>query len=311
MTLMRTIKQLAVVAILALTGAITDLNAGRAAITSAEEILKQARQSLGGEDSLRRVQSLTAKGKYRRVTPDRDISGEKEFNFQLPDKFQRSESWLVGALGSNITMSRTLSGADSWIDNSAPSGGVIFMRDGQAEKPNKEQMEQMQKRQTGQLRAEFARYMLALLLNPPNDLNVQFSYAGEAVAEDGRADVIDASGADGFAARLFLNKETHLPLMLSYRAPKMRMMTVSRAIGHQGGADALKEARDKLSKETTTPGKAEEVEYQMHFEDYRKVGGLLLPHRITQSMDGELNEEWEITSYEINPQFKADKFQKK
>ncbi len=79
---MRTIKQLALVAILALTGATSDLNAGRAAITSAEEILKQARQAIGGEDSLRRVQSLTAKGKYRRVTQNRDISGEKEFNFR-------------------------------------------------------------------------------------------------------------------------------------------------------------------------------------------------------------------------------------
>ncbi|MBA3767417.1 MAG: hypothetical protein H0W99_10585 [Acidobacteria bacterium] len=232
-------------------------------------------------------------------------------NFQLPDKFQRSESWLVGGLGSNVIMSRTLSGGESWTDNSAPSGGIIFMRDGQAEKPTKEQMEQMQKRQTGQMRAEFARYMLVLLLNAPNDFNVQYNYAGEAVAEDGRADVIDASGAAGFAARLFLNKETHLPLMLSYRAPKMRMMTVSRSIGHQGGADAVKEARDKMSKETPPSGKAEEVEYQMRFEDYRKVGSLLLPHRITQSMNGELNEEWEITSYEINPQFKADKFQKK
>lgn len=308
---MRTIKQFALVAILALAGATADLNAGRAAITGAEEILKQARQAIGGEDSLRRVQSLTVKGKYRRVTQDRDISGEKEFNVQLPDKFQRSESWVVGGLGSTITMSRTLSGAESWMDNSAPGGGVIIMRDGQTEKPTKEQTEQLQKRQTGQLRAEFARYMLVLLLNAPNDLNVQFSYAGEAVAEDGRADVIDATGADGFAARLFLNKETHLPLMLSYRGPKMRMMTVSRSAGHQGGADAVKEARDKLNKETPAPVKTEEVEYQLRFEDYRKVGGVLLPHRITQSMDGELNEEWEITAYEINPQFKADKFQKK
>jgi len=218
---------------------------------------------------------------------------------------------VVGGLGSSITMSRTLSGAESWMDNNAPGGGVIIMRDGQTEKPTKEQMEQLQKRQTGQMRAEFARYMLVLLLNAPNNLNIQYSYAGEAVAEDGRADVIDATGADGFAARLFLNKETHLPLMLSYRGPKMRMMTVSRSVGHQGGADAVKEARDKLSKETPPPGKAEEVEYQMRFEDYRKVGSLLLPHRITQSMDGELNEEWEITAYEINPQFKADKFQKK
>jgi hypothetical protein len=156
--------------------------------------------------------------------------------------------------------------------------------------------------------------VLALLLSPPNDFNVTYSYAGEAVADDGRADVIDASGPEGFTARLFLSKETHLPLMLSYRGPKMRMMMVSRPGGGHGqqggGADAPKEARERLSKEPPTT-KPEEAEYQLRFEDYRKVGGLLLPHRITQAADGEINEEWEIKSYEINPQFKADKFQKK
>jgi hypothetical protein len=314
MIFMRTIKQLALVAMLALLGATADLNAGRAAVTSAEEILKQARQALGSEDALRSVQSLTAKGKYRRVIQDRDLSGEREFDFQLPDKFKRSDSFTIGALGTSAYMTRTLNGAESWMDSSAPGGGVFIMRGGQPEKPTKEQQEEMQRRQTAQLRAEFARYMLALLLSPPSDFKVTYNYAGEAVAEDGRADVIDASGPDGFAVRLFISKETHLPLMLSYRGPKMRVVTMSRpAPGHgpqAGAADAAKEAQERANKETP-PAKPEDAEFQLNFEDYRKVGGLLLPHRITQSADGEVNEEWEIKSYEINPQFKADKFQKK
>jgi hypothetical protein len=306
---MRTIKPLALVVLLALAGATADLSAGRAGINNVEEILKQARQAIGSEDALHSVQSLTAKGTYRRIMQERDMSGDREFDFQLPDKFKRSDSFVVGGIGTSAYLSRTLNGGESWTDTSSTGGGVIIMRDGPGEKPSKEQLEQLQKRQTAQMRAEFARYMLALLLSPPSDLNVTFSYAGEAVAEDGRADVIDASGSDGFAARLFLSKETHLPLMLSYRGPKMRVMTVSRPMGHQGGADAVKDAQEKLNKEP--PGKPEEAEFQLRFEDYRKVGALLLPHRITQSADGEMNEEWEIKSYEINPQFKADKFQKK
>jgi hypothetical protein len=309
---MRMTKQLALVLILALLGATAGLADAIKGVTSAEEILKQARQALGGEDALRSVQSLTARGKYRRIVQDRDISGDREFDFQLPDKFRRSDSFVIGGLGTSAFISRTLNGSESWADSSAPGGGLIVMRrDGPQGKPTKEEAEQMQKRQIEQMRAEFARYMLVLLLNPPDGFNVNFSYAGEAVAEDGRADVIDAAGPDGFAARLFLNKETHLPLMLSYRGPKMRVMTISRPVGgHQRGADAAKEAEEKLSKEPP-PVRPEEAEYQLRFEDYRKVGGLLLPHRITQAMDGEMNEEWEIKSYEINPQFKADKFQKK
>lgn len=311
---MRTIKQLALVALLALIGARTDFSTLRAAATGAEEILKQARQAVGGEDSLRSVQSLTVKGKYRRVVQDRDMSGEREFDFQLPDKFRRTESFAVGAMGTSAFVTRTLNGAESWTDSGAPGGSFIIMRDGQADKPTKEQQEQMQRRQTAQLRAEFARYVLALLLSPPNDFNVTYSYAGEAVADDGRADVIDANGPDGFAARLFLSKETHLPLMLSYRGPKMRMMRITRPpAGHGqagGGADAQREAQERSSREAP-PARPEDAEFELRFEDYRKVGGLLLPHRITQATDGEISEEWEIKSYEINPQFKADKFQKK
>jgi hypothetical protein len=320
MIFMRTIKQLALVALVALVGATVDLSAARSAASSAEEILKQARQAIGTEDALRSVQSLTAKGKYRRIMQDRDVSGDREFDFLLPDKFQRSDSFNMGPMGMSASITRTLNGAESWTDTNSPGGGgVIIMRDGQAEKPTKEQLEQMQRRRTAELRAEFGRYMLALLLNPPSDFNVTYTYAGEAVADDGRADVIDASGPDGFAARLFLSKETHLPLMLTYRGPKMRVMMMSRPGGGHGqpgggagagAAQAEKEARERLSKEGP-PAKPEEAEYQLRFEDYRKVGGLMLPHRITQAADGELNEEWEIKSYELNPQFKADKFQKK
>jgi hypothetical protein len=57
--------------------------------------------------------------------------------------------------------------------------------------------------------------------------------------------------------------------------------------------------------------KPEEVEMQVRFSDYKESGGLLLPHRIASGPDGETSEEWEIKSYSVNPQFKADKFQKK
>jgi hypothetical protein len=102
--------------------------------------------------------------------------------------------------------------------------------------------------------------------------------------------------------------------MLTYRAPKPRVFTTMMRSGDGGDKkkqeDALKEAREKAAQELAT-AKPEEVEMQLRFADYRKTGGLMLPHRITQGTDGEVNEEWEIKTYEFNPQFKADKFQKK
>jgi hypothetical protein len=291
-------------------GSFNALAKGNGEAARALEILKQARVAIGGEEKIASVQSLTLKGKFRRVMQEREMAGEREFNFLLPDKFMKFDTLIVGGTSTSFTNYRALSGSESWSGGNGGNGGMMFIsRDGS--KPTKEQMEKVEREQAQRFRAEYARYLLALLLTQPSGYGMEFNYAGEAVADDGRADVIDATAPEGFAARIFLDKETHLPLMLTYRAPKPRVFTaMMRSDGDKKKQeDALKEAREKAAHDMAT-AKPEEVEMQLRFTDYRKVGGLLLPHRITQGSDGEVNEEWEIKTYEFNPQFKADKFQK-
>lgn len=273
----------------------------------AEEVMKQARAAMGGEAKLRGVQSLSFKGKFRRVIQEREMSGEREFEFQLPDKFAKTESFLAGGSTTSITSSQTLNGAESW---SSGRGGIIFMR-GDGKEPTQEEKDRAAKAAAQRMRAEMARYLLALLAAPPGSFPVEFTYVGEATADDGSADVVDASGPDGFAARLFLDKQTHLPLMLSYRAPKPRTFTMTMQGGKGGKSpeEAAKEAQDKMRADAAA--KPEEVEMQWRFSDYKEAGGLMLPHRITSGTDGETTDEFEIKSYSVNPQFKADKFQKK
>ena len=81
--------------------------------------------------------------------------------------------------------------------------------------------------------------------------------------------------------------------------------------GHGGKSkeEMAKEAQEKLKAQSEA--RPEEVEMQVRFSDYKETDGLLLPYRITAGADGATDEEWEIKSYTLNPQFKADKFQKK
>ena len=51
--------------------------------------------------------------------------------------------------------------------------------------------------------------------------------------------------------------------------------------------------------------------YAMSLSDYKKVDGIMLPHKIETSLDGEPNEEWTIEKYKVNPQVKADVWEKK
>jgi len=55
----------------------------------------------------------------------------------------------------------------------------------------------------------------------------------------------------------------------------------------------------------------QEVTFEMRLADYKKVDGVMLPHTITQSVDGKATEEWTITQYKVNPKMKPETFVKK
>ncbi len=57
--------------------------------------------------------------------------------------------------------------------------------------------------------------------------------------------------------------------------------------------------------------KSPDVDFRWAISDYKNVGGLNLPHRLTKSEAGTPNEEWEISKYKVNPKLAADKFEKK
>jgi len=72
------------------------------------------------------------------------------------------------------------------------------------------------------------------------------------------------------------------------------------------------EERERFMKERQERfEKAPEVDISWAFSDYKSVGGLNLPHRLTKSEGGTPNEEWEISKFKINPKLTADKFVKK
>lgn len=302
--------------LLAAVAASSVLADNNSAAARAEEVLKQARAAVGGEEKLRGVQSLTMKGRFRRVVQERELSGEREYDFLLPDSYMRSESVFLPGMPDSMQNARAISGGQFWAAGSGgrrAGGNVIMMRsDGQ--QPTPEQKASAEQEQARQMRAEMARYLLALLLAAPPEFPVEFKYAGEATADDGSADVIDATGPEGFRARLFIDKQTRLPLMLAYRAPKPRVFTMTMQAGagdsKKSAAERVKGAQEKM-KQDAAATKPEEVEMQWRFGDYRETAGLMLPHRITSGSEGGTTEEFEVKSYTVNPRFKADKFQKK
>lgn len=281
----------------------------------AQELLSKARAALGTE----KVKSLWIAGTYRQMMGDRDMGGDIELEMMLPDKFLKT-SVMSPLAGIEITRLEALNGENAWMDtqNNAPAGGNIVFRAGPGPGAGGGNPADMQKAQQAFIRQEWTRLLLGVLGQAPVSVPLECSYAGEAEAPDGVADVIDVkSKGIGLTAQLFLDQKTHRPLMLSYQGRKPRVMTMTRQMPH--GEDAKRKPPEELEKEMKdAQAKAQAqaaaepmVEIQLRFEDFRSEGGVTLPHRISRTMDGQVNEEWQLTKFKINPSIKPDKFEKK
>ena len=273
----------------------------------AEELLARARAALGGEAKLKAVQSLTASGQLRQVIGTDDgqeqIQGDIQFDLLLPDKYKRTETTSMGDGLAEITRVAGFNGDQAFVDaHASGGGGMVIVRPG----PTDPKAIATQSRA---LRKEFARQLLSWLLIAPATLPLEYSYAGEAEVKDAKADAIDVKGPDDFAVRLFLDKQTHLPLLLSYRGPQPRMGMVRRQMGNPEDADKQrKEIESQAARQMDQPPPLVDVE--IYLTDYRAEDGILMPHRITRAVNGQFSEEWELKKFKINPPLKADQFKK-
>jgi hypothetical protein len=266
--------------------------------TKAMALIQQARAALGGDSRLAAVHALSCSGTFTRELDDRQLAGDLTIALQLPDKLLRTES--MRAMGDFTVVSAVGINGDTLLREqhavNAPPGAMIRMGP-----PPTGDAEAQALRNA---RADMARTVFAFLLTSTPALPVELSYAGEAEAADGRADVIDARGPGSLSVRLFLDRSTHRPLMLAYRgaAPQMRIMM------QRGGPPPAGGHGDADRGGIGTPATPQIVDINLYLDDYKSVDGVWLPHHVSRSVDGKPAEEWTFSSFKVNPAFKPDTF---
>lgn len=310
----------------------------------AGQVLAGAREAMGG-DKLAAVRTLTATGRTQRTTPAGTMESEFELSLELPDKYLMRT--VMAAMGNMSVYRNTgFSGGQVIEEIDRPpnlSGGMVMIRlagpGGAAVDPDKmtpEQKAEFDKTRLLANRKEYARLALGLFAAPPAVYPMEMTHAGEAEAPDGKADVLDLKGEGGFAARLFVDRQTRLPLMLSWHDKEPLVMRVSGpgqagpaaagGGGHAsdgvnvnitrgpGMANMSKEEREKFEQELEAKRKEAEaarrvVEFRVYYADYQEVDGIRLPHRIQRSIDGKPTEEMIFESVKVNAKIDAKKFQ--
>jgi hypothetical protein len=140
-----------------------------------------------------------------------------------------------------------------------------------------EQMQEAQRRaRVTTVKQDFARLMLGMFATSFSGYPLTFSFAGQAEAPQGKADVLDVKGPAGFSARLVVMTDTHLPVMLSWTVPV------------RGGAPA---------------------EHRLYYLDYRESDGLKLPFRLRRAIGPDTTEETTFDRFRMNAKIDPKRFE--
>ncbi|MEZ5419692.1 MAG: hypothetical protein R2708_20430 [Vicinamibacterales bacterium] len=311
--------------------------AAEQAADQAAKVLADMRKALGGS-KVEQAKAITLEGPFRRQMGDRQMEGTIALTLQGPDRMHKSEDNEFPG-GMSVERIQVLAGDSAWTDvqNRGGMGGgmQIVMRNGPPGSPNLDPAE-MEKRLATQFRAEMQRWMLTLLATPAGEV----TYVGVAESPDGKADTLEMKDARGQTLRLFVDQETHLPLMLAYSEVRPRMMMMGGPGGRRGpggrgpgggpggpppaaggapggqpgapgGEPGQRPSPEEMRRRMESMPPPAPSAMQMTFAEYDSVDGVKLPRRVNVSVDGQPTEEWTIEKIKVNPSIKADLFEKK
>ena len=194
----------------------------QAPVRDATAILAQAREALGGEKRLSGVKNFIATGRTRQVRGDNLVPIEFEIAVELPDKYVRKDEIPAQESGPTSTGFNGNDLIQLPVPMAPPAPPGADGRAGGPPAPNPAQQEAMKAARVAAVKQDFTRLTVGMFAGSFSSYPLTFSYVGQAEAPQGKADVLEAKAPPNFTLRLFVNSETHLPIMVSWQAPAGR-----------------------------------------------------------------------------------------
>ena len=322
-------------------------------VEAAAKILADARAALGGESKQAAIKTFVATGSTRRVSGDNLVPVEFEIDMELPDKYVRKDEVPAqesapssnGFNGDDLIQIPPPAAPPAPRAGAPATGAPPASSSGSAGRPGAagpggpagppmtpEQMVQAARRaRVTTVKQDFVRLTLGLFASSFASYPLTFSYFGQAEAPQGKADVLDVKGAGKFSLRLFVNADTHLPIMVSWTVPVTPANIVLLPAGQprpanlQPGAivveapappaaGATKEEQDQYAKDVMTlrqktMAQAKPIEYRLYYADYRPNDGLQLPFRLRRAIGPDTVEETTFDRFKINGKIDPKRFE--
>lgn len=285
------------------------------------KVLADARQAMGG-DKLAAVKTLVANGRARRVRGNNLQPIEFEMSIELPDRYVRKDEFPAEE---SAPTSTGFNGGEL-LQFPASPGSPAVGRAGGLPPLTSDQLSAQRATRVTTAKQEFVRFALGMFPDTFATYPLTFSFAAQAEAPQGKADVLDVKGAGNFTMRLFVNASTHLPIMASWQLPPSNVIvtvpgqpppqTVAPgAVVVEGppapNASATAEEKDRYAKEVAalrTETQATSVEHRLYYADYRDVDGIQWPFRLRRAIGADTTEEISFDRFRINSRIDPKKF---
>ena len=305
----------------------------------ATSVLTAARNALGGDQKLAAIKTFVARGRTRQVRGNNLVPIEFEIACELPDKYVRRDEIPAQESGPTSTGFN----GDSLIQlppppepppqAGRPAGpGTPATAPPAPSRPGGPSAAppDPRKARVVSIKQDFAKLTLGMFATSFSSYPLTFALAGQAEAPQGTADVIEVKGAGNLAVKFFINKETHLPIMVSWTTPAANVVlavagqpapqnlppgSVVVQIPAAPGPAATKEDQEKYSKDVQDLRKkalagAKPIEHRLYYSDYRDVGGgVRFPFRLRRATAGETIEETNFDEFKINARIDARRFE--
>ena len=281
----------------------------------ATAVLAAARQALGGEKKLAAVKTITASGRTRQVRGDNLVPIEFEIFLELPDKYVRKDeipAQETGVTAAGFNGDELLQDpppppmpaapAGAAPPPGAPAGAPAMAR------PNPAAA------RVNTLKQDATRLALGLFASGLASYPLTFTYVAEAEAPQGKADVLEGKGPNNFTVRLFISRDTHLPLMVSWTPPAGRGAPGARGAR---GAEGARGAGAPGAPGAGAPGAgapgagapAGPPENRLYFADYREVDGMQFPFRLRRAVGADTIEETTFDRFKVNSKIDPKRFE--
>jgi hypothetical protein len=179
------------------------------------------------------------------------------------------------------------------------------------------------------VKQDFVRLTLGMFAASFSSYPLTFAHIGQAEAPQGKADILEVKGPGTFLARLFVNSETHLPVMVSWTVPATNAVVTVPGQAPPANvppgsiiveapappaATASKDEQQKYAAEVqdlrrkALAGRL--VEHRVYFADYRDIGnGIRFPFRLRRAVAADTIEETNFDRFEINRRIDPRRFQ--